>query len=197
MQNDFTAIHMFLLQMVQIDDEAWQSLSEKLVRKTFKKKELLLEEGKVCKEIGFIVKGSFRYYQTLDGEEITTFFSFENNWTSAYSSFLTRQPSNTSIEAMENSEVLIISYDTLQSLYKQYPSIEKFGRLMAEYLVTCLDERLRSMLLKTPEERYLSVLQNNNEYFERVPLHYVASFLGIKAESLSRIRKRMMQKEIS
>jgi CRP-like cAMP-binding protein len=197
MDNGQATLHAFLIQLVQIDDAAWEDMQDCFECRTYKKKEFFLAEGKICKEIAFIVKGSFRYFRTIDGQEKTTFFSFENNWVSAYTSFLNKTPSFISIETMEDSELLVLQYDQLQQLYKKHPAVERFGRLMAEYLVTCLDERMHSLLLKSPEERYLKVLTDNSIYFERVPQHYVASYLGIAPESLSRIRKRVTQKSFS
>ena len=185
------------MQMVKLDEAAWNDMQQRLEHRAYKKKQLFIAEGKVCREIAFICKGSFRYYKIVDGIDVTTFFSFEHNWVSAYTSFLRKAPSFVGVEAMEDAEALILSYDSLQYLYQHYIAFERFGRLMAEYLVGCLDDRMHSLLLKTPEERYLKTLTENSIYFERVPQHYIASYLGIAPESLSRIRKRMMHKAVS
>lgn len=197
MQDGLTALQVFIMQMVKLDEAAWLDMQQRLTTRSYKKKQLFIAEGKVCREIAFICKGSFRYYKVIDGVEISTFFSFEHNWVSAYTSFLNKTPSFVSIEAMEDCELLVLAWDDLQYLYNHYIAFERFGRLIAEYLVTCLDERMHSLLLKTPEERYLKTLHDNSIYFERVPQHYIASYLGIAPESLSRIRKRVMQKAIS
>lgn len=197
MQADVTSLQLFMLQMVELEDAAWDDMLQRLQHRSYKKKDVFIKEGKICRELAFVLKGSFRYYKTIDGIEVTTFFSFEHYWISAYTSFLTRSPSFITVEAMEDAEVVVLNYDDMQYLYDHYVSFERFGRLMAEYLVTCLDERMHSLLLKTPEERYLKTLNDNRIYFERVPQHYIASYLGIAPESLSRIRKRVMQKVIS
>jgi CRP-like cAMP-binding protein len=197
MQNGLTALQVFMLQMVKLDAAAWDDMQNRLQPRTYKRKQLFIAEGKVCREIAFICKGSFRCYKIIDGVEVTTFFSFEHNWVSAYASFLRQSPSFISIDAMEDAEVLVLTYNDLQYLYNHYVSFEKFGRLMAEYLVGCYDDRMLSLLLKTPEERYLKTLTENSLYFERVPQHYIASYLGVAPESLSRIRKRVMQRVIS
>jgi len=197
MQDGLTALQVFIMQMVKLDKAAWLDMQQRLTTRSYKKKQLFIAEGKVCREIAFICKGSFRYYKVIDGVEISTFFSFEHNWVSAYTSFLNKTPSFVSIEAMEDCELLVLAWDDLQYLYNHYIAFERFGRLIAEYLVTCLDERMHSLLLKTPEERYLKTLHDNSIYFERVPQHYIASYLGIAPECLSRIRKRLMQKAIS
>ena len=197
MQSGLSALYMFMMQMVQLNDAAWKNMEQCLQYRTIPKKGRLVEEGKICRESVFVVQGSFRYFQTIDGIEITTFFSFENNWASAYTSFLQKKPSHITIEAMEDSTVYVLSYNDLQQLYQQHILFERFGRLMAEYLIACLEDRMYSLLLKTPEERYLQSLNDNPVYFERVPQHYIASYLGIVPESLSRIRKRVMQKPVS
>ena len=197
MPHGLTTLQVFMMQMVKLDDAAWGEMQERLVVRNYRKKQPFVAEGKVCREIGFICKGSFRYFKLIDGVEVSTFFSFEHNWVSAYTSFLRKTPSFVGVEAMEESEVLVLSYDDLQYLYDHYLAFERFGRLMAEYLVGCLDDRMLSLLLKTPEERYLKTLLENSLYFERVPQHYIASYLGIAPESLSRIRKRVMHKSIS
>lgn len=186
-----------MLQMVRLEDAAWADMQQRLHQRAYKKKELFIAEGKICREIAFLCKGSFRYYKIIDGIEVSTFFSFEQNWVSSYTSFLRKEPSFVSVEAMEDCELLVLGYDDMQQLYQRYITFERFGRLMAEYLVGCLEERMHSLLLKTPEERYLKTLTDNSIYFERVPQHYIASYLGIAPESLSRIRKRVMQKIIS
>ena len=197
MQMDLTSLHASLLQMVPLTDAAWNDLQQRLVSRTYKKHELFIAEGKVCKELAFISRGSFRLFKVMDGVEVTTYFSFENNWISSYASFLTKAPSYVSVQAMEDSEIWVMSYDDMQFMYAHHPVFERFGRLMAEYIFTCIDERMHSLLLKTPEERYLKALHDNTLYFERVPQHYIASYLGVAPESLSRIRRRVMKRAVS
>lgn len=197
MQSELSSLYVFLHQMVPLTDAAWDDLQQRLVQRIYSRRQVFVNEGKLCHHLAFISKGSFRYYKMIDGVEVTTFFSFENNWVSAYTSFLNQTPSYITIEAMEESEMYVLSYEDMQYMYEHHAVWERFGRLMAEYLVTCLDERMLSLLLKTPEERYLKTLHDNSFYFERVPQHYIASYLGVAPESLSRIRKRVMHKSIS
>jgi CRP-like cAMP-binding protein len=197
MQNGLGSLYTFMLQLVQIDDTTWESMQQCLQLRTYKKRSHFATEGKVCRQLGFSTSGAFRYYKTIDGVETTTFFTFDNAWVSAYTSFLNKTPSFVTVEAMDDAEVWVLDHEQLQQLYEKHNVMERFGRLMAEYLVTCLDERMHSLLLKTPEERYLKTLKDNRIYFERVPQHYIASYLGIAPESLSRIRKRLTQKHVS
>ena len=196
MQTNLTGLYAYLLQLIPLTNEAWSDIQQRLTHRTYRKGELLVAEGKVCKEIAFITKGSFRLFKTIDGIAPTTYFSFERDWISAYSSFLSQAPSYVSIQAMEEAELLVLSYDDMQYLYAHHPVMERFGRLMAEHLFACIDERMHSLLLKTPEERYLKTLHDNSIYFERVPQHYIASYLGVAPESLSRIRRRVMRKAV-
>jgi CRP-like cAMP-binding protein len=186
-----------MAQLIPISDEIWADISSYVTIREMKRKDVFITEGKICKEIGYINKGSFRYYQTVEGREMSTFFSFENNCVSSYNSFVSQKPSNVSIEAMEDAELVVIDYNAMQALYQKHPVIERFGRLVAEYIISCLEERLYAMLLSTPEQRYARVESDMNIQLNRIPQHYVASYLGITPESLSRIRKRRMQKHVS
>lgn len=110
-----------------------------------------------------------------------------------YESFLTQQPSDVTIEAMEDCEVLYFSREVMYRLYRLYPKYETMGRMIAESVYMCAMERLKTFLLNSPEERYRRFLQNHEAalILERVPQHYIASYLGITPVSLSRIRSRV------
>ena len=197
MQDELNRLRLFLQQMIAVPNDLWATIESRCKRREMAKRETFITEGKTCRELAFVTQGSFRYYRMVDGIETTTYFSFENDWISDYSSFLTKTPAAVTVEAMEDAVIWAISYTDMQYLYEQYPLWERFGRLMAEYLVTCLDKRMNSLLLSTPEERYLAVLHDNAVYFERVPQHYIASYLGVAPESLSRIRRRVMHRAVS
>lgn len=197
MQNQLNALYVSIQQWLPLNDALWNDLQRRLPYRTYQKRDAFVEEGNLSREIAFVTKGSFRYYKDMDGVEATTYFSFENDWISAYSSFLRQASSPATIEAMEPAEALTLSYEDMQVLYQQHPLFERFGRLIAEQLLTCFEDRMASLLLKTPEERYEKTLRDNRIYFERVPQHYIASYLGIRPESLSRLRNRVMHKAIS
>lgn len=197
MQQYLASLRAYMTKMVDLEEEAWFAMKEKLELQTFNKKDLIVKQGRTCNKVYFICKGAARMYFVLDGVENNTYFSFENEWISSYSSFLTNTPSTIYIEAMKPTQVLALSYDDLHSLYDKFRTAERFGRLIAEYLYTCLEARAYSLLINTPEERYIEALNNNSVLFERVSQRYIASYLGIAPESLSRIRKRLMGKSIS
>jgi CRP-like cAMP-binding protein len=181
---------------VVFTDEEWQVVTRYCKCGQVKKKQHLTEKSKVCDYIGFITSGSVRYYHIKDGEEITGYFSFEREFTSSYSSFLTRRPGLNYIQALEPTQLITISYTDMQQMYADEligHKMERLCRLLAEYTIICYDERVTSFLTQSPEERYQKLLENGKSILQRIPQHYVANFLGITAVSLSRIRRRMLK----
>jgi CRP-like cAMP-binding protein len=180
-------------QTLPIAQDEWEAFEPHIFTKTVKKREQLIRLGQVCAEVGVIIKGSFRQYHIIDGEEKTTFFFFDNQFVCNYESILLQKPSNIIIEAMEDCELLCFKNETMQRLYRLYPKYEVFGRLIAENVYLCAMERLNTFLLNSPEERYLKFLEHHDsqQILNRVPQHYIASYLGITPVSLSRIRARV------
>lgn len=162
-----------------------------LTPRTLKKHQFLLKAGEVCSDIVFINRGCLRYYYLRDGNEHIGQFFFEGAWVGEYYSFLTRQPSRQYIDALEDCELLTMRYDSLQKLYQDNVRFERFGRLIAERVVIGSQQRTASLLLDSPEERYLTLIRERPKVAERVALHHIAAYLGITPESLSRIRKRI------
>lgn len=186
----------FLKSFVTFTDEEWSIFSEHVYEKTLKKKSFFAEAGKPCTEVGFIVKGSVRYFYIKDGVEITGYFSLENDLISAYKSFLTGASALTYIEALENTTLVIFSKEGLEKLLADERinhKIERFGRLVAEHYLICYEDRVTSFVIQSPEERYLQLLKTDRNILKRIPQHYIANFLGITPVSLSRIRKRIME----
>ncbi len=147
------------------------------------------------RKFGFVLDGMFRQFYTKDGEERTTYFFFENQFMSAYLSCLTGQASRITIEALSDGTYVSFPYAVLKSLFEQRMAWQKFGRLIAEYLTIGLEERMVSLLLLSPEERYRDPLAGpRKRILERVPQHYIANYLGITPVSLSRIRNRVFRR---
>ena len=135
-----------------------------------------------------------RQFYAKDGEERRTYFFFEDQFTGAYMSCVTRRPSLVTIEALNDTTCISFPYPVLQSLFDQYSGWQQFGRLLAEQVMVGLEERMASLLLLSPEERYLNLLHGpQKNILQRVPQHYIASYLGITPVSMSRIRNRIMQ----
>lgn len=137
--------------------------------------------------------GSLRSFHLKDGEDITQTFFFAGNYATDYESFLTQRPSAVYIQAMEDTEVIQCHYDDLQKLYAASHTGERLGRLIAENIFLGLSLRNRHFLLDDPETRYLALMKERPKVIAHIPLKHIASYLGIKPESLSRIRARMVK----
>jgi CRP-like cAMP-binding protein len=176
-----------------ITDDDWNLFKPGLRHKKIQKGKYFVEEGKTYKEIAFVISGLFRAYYVIDGEEINCDFYFEGQWPKAYHSFLTQTPSRMWIQALEDAEVFLIGYDHLQNLFTKNKNWERFGRIATENAFVASQARNEMLLLDKPQMRYLNLYQSHPRIFERVPLYHIASYLGIKQPSLSRIRKRLQK----
>jgi CRP-like cAMP-binding protein len=185
------ALHALLRTLIPLTDEDFQAFTAELQPLELKKKALLLREGEMCRHVAYIESGCLRYFYNVNGEEHTGQFFFENGWYTDYDSFLRRVPTTQNIQSLEPTRVWLLHRDTLYRLYEERPVFERFGRLMAEQAFQGLRTRNDALLNLTPEERYLRLLQERPKVVARVPQHYIASHLGLKPESLSRIRKRL------
>lgn len=162
------------------------------VRQTPKKFKLA-EEGKVARELFFIVKGLVRLYYTKDGEEITGFIFREHLFAGSYDSFLRQAPSIQTLEAIEDCDLLVINYKGLNALYDAIPKMQILGRKVAEQRFINGQMILSSFILDSPEERYRKFEAQHGDLLLRVPHHIIASYLGMTPVSMSRIRKRNLK----
>jgi len=149
----------------------------------------------VCNDLGLVVKGIFRiYYSNPDtGEETNIFFFSENQFIVSFRSFITRNACHYFIQAMEDCELVYITYHDLISLYQTHPNWAKFGRLLAELFFTYSQTRAEELLFFTHEQRYIRLLDEHPNIVNRIPAYHISSYLGIKNPSLSRIRKRIQR----
>lgn len=178
-----------------ITDVDWEMLLPFLQLKQLRKNDLFIKEGKKANEIGLVINGMFRQYYTKDGEEKTTYFFFEQHFISAYISCITGKPSLVTIEALSDTTYVSFPFTAMEALFDNSMAWQKFGRLIAEYAMIGLEERMVSLLLQSPEERYVSLLKSNKiKIIERIPQQYIANYLGITPVSMSRIRNRLLKK---
>ena len=147
----------------------------------------------VCKYLGFISSGVFRSYiiDAKTGEEKNVFLYSDHQFVVPFNSFINQTPCNYFTEAMTDAAVIRIHINDLLSLYEQSHAWEKFGRLLAQTAFSVAMERAESFLFRTPEERYLDLIQQHPQIFNSIPLYHISSYLGIQGPSLSRIRKRI------
>jgi CRP-like cAMP-binding protein len=162
-------------------------------KRTLAKGELFLQEGKMCRHLGFINKGLVCYYVTVDGSEVVHNFAMENDFICHYDSLINKTISNKNIVALEPTELLCISYGKLQQLYHTLSDGERFGRLHMEAVYTDAMKHIISFYTGSPQQRYDEFVKNRKELLQRLPQYYIASYIGIKPQSLSRIRKRMLK----
>ena len=182
-----------LSKIIDLTDEEFDAFISFIKVKKLKRKEIIFREGEVCKYAYFVNKGCLRYFFTIDGEQHTGQFFFENQWYTDYDSFLTGKPSRLTLEALEPSEIFMFQKEDLEKLYVTTPKFERFGRLMAENAFIGLRNRTEMLANQSPEERYLFLMKQRPKLLERISQHYIASYLGIKPQSLSRIRKRISE----
>jgi len=173
------------------DEEVVRRLFHK---KVFKKGEYLLQAGNVCRYVIFIETGLVRYYINSDGEERTNYFNKEGEFVCDYLSFLPQAPSNVNIQALEDTTIFVISFNDIHEFYREVAHGERFGRLAIEQVFVSIISQIGSLYTDSPEERYSKFLSNFRDLVQRIPQYYIASYVGIKPQSLSRIRKRIAGK---
>ncbi|MBO9616886.1 MAG: Crp/Fnr family transcriptional regulator [Dyadobacter sp.] len=158
-----------------------------------KKGDFFNMQSMVCNDLGLVIKGIFRIYYRdpqTDRDKNLFFFS-ENQFVVSFRSFISRNPCWYFIEAMEDSEIVFISYKDLHGLYETNPNWGKFGRLLAELFFSYAQTRAEEFMFFSHEERYLRLLEEHPNIIERIPAYHISSYLGITNPSLSRIRKRV------
>lgn len=178
------------IELSQKDIALIETLFEK---RNLAKGELFLQEGKICRELGFINKGMVCYYVMSDGAEVVHNFAMENEFICNYDSLINKSVSHKNIVALEPVELLCISGNKLQQLYHSVSNGERFGRLHMEDVYTDAIKHIISFYTGSPQQRYTEFVRNRRELLERVPQYYIASYIGIKPQSLSRIRKRLLR----
>jgi len=156
----------------------------------------LTQQGETENYLYFITEGCIRNYTIHDGEEYSLDFYFTGNFTTSYMSFLLREPSTVNVQAMIPSKVIRIHYDDVQLLYSKYKIMERLGRLLTESSYVRRTRREFSFITQTAEERYLALMASHSQIIQDIPQKHIASYLGIKAESLSRIRRALAKKKI-
>jgi CRP-like cAMP-binding protein len=172
-------------------DRCCQFFTPRRVRKN----QFLLQQGEVCRHLAFVNSGCLREY-SIDhkGEEHIIQFAISDWWITDLNSFLSGTPSTQYIDALQDSDVLILTHDARDVMLDAVPKMEKFFRLLAEKKYIASRDRIRTSLSESAEDRYLSFLQLYPALVQQIPQHNIASYLGITPQSLSRIRKELSLK---
>jgi len=181
-------------QTVQLLETELDLIDKYFEEKTLKKKEFLLQDNKICNFIAFIAYGTIRHFHIKDGVEKTCDISFDNSWVTDFQSFTYDTVGKMNLQTMENTTVFLIRKQNLFKLYQECSKYETFGRMMAEQVAIRATDIAMSLSSDKPEERFQNLLKKQPDLFQRVPQKYIANFLGVSPESLSRIRNRIFQK---
>ncbi len=184
-------IRKFIENITPMNDSDWKFFSSKLQEVKYQKHAILLKSGEVEDHLYFIKKGMVRLYIPREESDLTFGFLFENEFVTAYDSFLTQMPSEYQIETLLETTVLKISHKNLQEVYERTNSGNIIGRKMAENMFLIKSKRELSLLSKTAEERYLDLFSERPKLLQQIPLKYIASYIGVTPQALSRIRKRI------
>ncbi len=173
-----------------ISSDAEKALQMKIQCIAKTKGSYIIKEGQIAPSFFVIERGLVRSFLKRDGQEITVWFGYENVPFASIASFFDNKPSLETIQCLEDCVFQYIDGKDLNELYKQYNEINTIGRKILEEYLKILDERSFSLQTQSAEDRYKALIQNEPEIIKRVPLGYIASYLGVSQETLSRVRRK-------
>lgn len=194
----FELLRLHIGKRVHITDEEFSRLTQFFTPKTVRKRQFLLQEGDVCRNLAFVNSGCLREY-TVDhkGDEHIIQFAIQDWWVSDLNSFLSGTPSTQNIDALQDSVVLLLENTAREKLFESVPAMERFFRLLLEANYVATHKRINDALSASAEDRYLTFIQTYRQLAEQIPQNQIASYLGITPQSLSRIRNELSQKKKS
>lgn len=185
----------YLQSFVNLSSEELTLFRSQLSIREYAKKDFFFESREIQKKMGFVCKGLLRrYYINEKGKTITTGFVKENEYATDYPAFIQQRPSKYYMECLEPCIIIELAYDDIQVGYTNFKSHERYGRLIAEKVLTIQTDRVESFLFDTAEQRYLNFIKDNPGLINRISLTHLSSYLGIERQSLSRIRSKIAKK---
>jgi len=185
----------YISSRVNINKDEEILIKERFHLKEFKKKQFFLSEGMKCFQQAFIVSGTFRvFYTDPKAAEHVLYFGFKDWWVGDIASFHTEEPSKVSVQAMEDSWILEFSKTDIEYLFSKVTSLERLFRIMAQRTLAVLQKRFLMTISASAEDRYLELISRHHGIEQLVPQHQIASYLGILPESLSRMKKQIVEK---
>ena len=163
--------------------------------RTLKKNEVLIKEGNIIDSMYFLLDGCIRLFYNVNGIEKTAFFYTPGNFIRSFNSYRLQIPTQRNYQAIEDSVVINIQQSLLKRSTKNFSGLLRIAHIAVEQELRATQNIIYSFITKSPEERYLELIKTNRELFLNVNQYYIASYLGIAAESLSRMRKRILFKK--
>lgn len=188
----FELLHQKFSEIIDLSGEEFEYAKTLFIPKKLKKKRILIEAGEICRYTVFVEKGLLRSFKADDkGNEYILQFALSGWWTADLYSFLTNEPTLYNIEALEDSELLMITKPSWDLLLEKVPAFERYFRVLIQNNLINTQRRLMSSFTETAEEKYLKLLREFPDILQRVPQHMIASYLGITRETLSRTRRQI------
>lgn len=182
---------------IALSDTECSALQKFAELRSYAKNELIFTEGSISNEIYFVTKGCVRLFYNVDGSDKTAFFYTQGKFICAGESYTFNLPAIENYQALEDTELIVLSKVAIEELLAISSRFEVIARIATENeLITC-QKMIASFITKSAEERYVDLLNNQGELFQRVPQQYIASFLGVSPETLSRIKARVFKKKLS
>jgi CRP-like cAMP-binding protein len=185
----------YFSQITTLNKEEEKALEDGMDTTNFKKDTFLIKEGQTSLDTYFILEGCLRQYCLIDGEEKTTNFFTEGQWVIALTGLTQDTPSFHNLVCMEDTSLVVGNEQKAQELFKKFPRFETLARVVMEKSFVEQQQLMTSFHTDTPEQRYLKLLKSRPDLFQRVSQYHMASYIGVKPESLSRIRKRIIGKQ--
>lgn len=188
----FEQLYTSITEHADLTDEEWEQCRHSFSPKRLRRRQFLLQEGDVCTRLAFIEKGAmFSYSINEKGSQQVLQFGFEGWWIADLYSFLTGEISKLNIEALEDSELLMIDKKNHQKLLDSIPAFNTYTRILYQNALVAHQRRIDNTLGLTAEEKYTRFMEHHPFCTNRVPQHMIASFLGISPETLSRVRRQL------
>jgi CRP-like cAMP-binding protein len=188
----------YINERISLTDEEKNIVANAFLLRSFKKKEYFLEQGRPNRMEAFVVSGTFRVFHTdIKSTEHVLYFGFRDWWVGDSASFNTDIPSLLNVQALEESSLLFINWEDKERLYDSVPKLERLFRIITMRTLTVLQKRFFLTVGASAEDRYLELLERHPGIEQLVPQHQIASYLGILPESLSRMKKHLIERSKS
>jgi len=190
--NDILLLKKVLQRECKLSEKEWQAVEEYFKPEAFSKNEYFLRQGKVCRKLAFIGEGVMRYCMFHeDGTEATCFFMCQNDFVGDPESFFLQKPSQMNIQSLTDCRLVTISYENMQNIFQHFERAKEITAAIDHYVMTKMLHQRTFLLNLDASMRYREFMKEFPHILQQIPLSYVANFLGITQQSLSRLRKQI------